>query len=118
MPTYPGMEILNLGAMGMEPPTEFQERHKVKTKKKEKKETVSRVGTKLFAFAQKQIAIANKFAFSPFQSVAAETVSCSSETISESYGIPLGVYVAAVSDTGAAYKAGIKQGDIITRVCL
>ena len=24
MPTYPGMEILNLGAMGMEPPTEFQ----------------------------------------------------------------------------------------------
>ncbi len=39
MPTYPGMEILNLGAMGMEPPTEFQERHKVKTKKKEKKET-------------------------------------------------------------------------------
>ncbi len=39
MPTYPGMEILNLGAMGMEPPTEFQERHKVKTKKKEKRET-------------------------------------------------------------------------------
>lgn len=37
MPTYPGMEILNLGAMGMEPPTEFQERHKVKTKKKEKR---------------------------------------------------------------------------------
>ncbi len=39
MPTYPGMEILNLGVMGMEPPTEFQERHKVKTKKKEKRET-------------------------------------------------------------------------------
>lgn len=39
MPSYPGMEILNLGAMGMEPPAEFQERHKVKTKKKEKKET-------------------------------------------------------------------------------
>ncbi len=27
-----------------------------------------------------------------------------------------GVYVAAVSDTGAAYKAGIKQGDIITKI--
>lgn len=39
-----------------------------------------------------------------------------SETISKSYGIPLGVYVAAVSDTGAAYKAGIKQGDIITKI--
>ncbi len=38
MPQIPGMEIINLGAMGMEPPTEFQERHKVKTKKKEKKE--------------------------------------------------------------------------------
>lgn len=37
MPTYPGMEFLNLGAMGVEPPAEFQERHKVKTKKKEKK---------------------------------------------------------------------------------
>lgn len=39
MPSYPGMEFVNLGAMGMEPPSEFQERHKVKTKKKEKKET-------------------------------------------------------------------------------
>lgn len=39
MPTYPGMDFINLGAMGMEPPMEFQERHKVKTKKKEKKET-------------------------------------------------------------------------------
>lgn len=39
-----------------------------------------------------------------------------SETVSESYGIPLGVYVVAVSDTGAAYKAGIKQGDIITKI--
>lgn len=41
MPNYPGMpniEFLNLGSMGLEPPTEFQERHKVKTKKKEKKE--------------------------------------------------------------------------------
>lgn len=26
------------------------------------------------------------------------------------------MYVAAVSDTGAAYKAGIKQGDVITKI--
>ncbi len=38
------------------------------------------------------------------------------ETVSETYGIPVGVYVAAVSDTGAAYKAGIKQGDVITAI--
>lgn len=38
MPQIPGMEFINLGAMGMEPPSEFQERHKVKKKKKEKKE--------------------------------------------------------------------------------
>ena len=38
------------------------------------------------------------------------------ETVSQSYGLPVGVYVAAVSDTGAAYKAGIKQGDVITRI--
>ncbi len=36
------------------------------------------------------------------------------ETTSSTYGIPVGVYVKAVSDTGAAYKAGIKQGDVIT----
>lgn len=39
-----------------------------------------------------------------------------SESVSEAYGIPVGVYVAAVSDTGAAYKAGIKQGDVITKI--
>lgn len=39
-----------------------------------------------------------------------------SETVSKSYGIPVGVYVRAISDTGAAYKAGIKQGDIITKI--
>ncbi len=39
-----------------------------------------------------------------------------SESVSKSYGIPVGVYVAAVSDTGAAYKAGIKQGDVITKI--
>ena len=38
MPQIPGMEFINLGAMGMEPPTEFQQRHQVKKKKKEKKE--------------------------------------------------------------------------------
>lgn len=39
-----------------------------------------------------------------------------SASVSEAYGIPEGVYVAAVSDTGAAYKAGIKQGDVITKI--
>lgn len=39
MPQFPGMEVINLGSMGMEPPSEFQQRHAVKTKKKKKKET-------------------------------------------------------------------------------
>lgn len=39
MPMYPGMDLMNLGSMGVETPEDFQERHKVKTKKKEKKET-------------------------------------------------------------------------------
>jgi ATP-dependent Clp protease ATP-binding subunit ClpX len=39
MPQFPGMEFINLGSMGMEAPEDFQQRHKVKTKKKEKKET-------------------------------------------------------------------------------
>ncbi len=39
-----------------------------------------------------------------------------SETVSEAYGIPVGVYVSVVSDTGAAYKAGIKQGDVIVAI--
>lgn len=38
MPQMPGMEFINIGSMGMEPPMEFQQRHAVKTKKKEKKE--------------------------------------------------------------------------------
>lgn len=38
MPSFPGMEFINLSPMGMEPPSEFQERHRVKSKKKEKKE--------------------------------------------------------------------------------
>ncbi len=36
--------------------------------------------------------------------------------VNEAYGIPEGVYVVAVSDTGAAYKAGIKEGDVITKI--
>ena len=39
-----------------------------------------------------------------------------SDSVSKAYGIPIGVYVAAVSDTGAAYKAGIKRGDVITKI--
>ena len=38
-PMFPGMDIINLGSMGMEAPDEFQEKHKVKTKKKKNKET-------------------------------------------------------------------------------
>ena len=38
------------------------------------------------------------------------------ESENKAYGIPIGVYVRAVSDTGAAYKAGIKQGDVITKI--
>lgn len=38
------------------------------------------------------------------------------DTLSKTYGFPTGVYVASVSNTGAAYKAGIKQGDIITKI--
>ena len=38
------------------------------------------------------------------------------EDVSKAYGIPVGVYVASISDTGAAYKAGIKEGDVITKI--
>lgn len=38
IPGFPGMEFINLTPMGMEPPSEFQERHRVKSKKKEKRE--------------------------------------------------------------------------------
>lgn len=38
------------------------------------------------------------------------------ETAVEMYGIPSGVYVSEVYDGGAAAKAGIKQGDIITAI--
>ena len=32
------------------------------------------------------------------------------------YNMPEGVYVTGISDTGAAYKAGILQGDVITKI--
>lgn len=38
------------------------------------------------------------------------------DSVNEAYGIPVGVYVVSVSETGAAKKAGIKQGDIITKI--
>ncbi len=37
MPNFPGMEFMNLAGMGAETPSEFQKRHAVKEKKKEKK---------------------------------------------------------------------------------
>jgi len=39
MPPFMGMDMLNFGSYGMEQPSEFQERHSVKKKKKEKKES-------------------------------------------------------------------------------
>jgi serine protease Do len=39
-----------------------------------------------------------------------------SDSVSEYYGIPVGVYVVSVSENGAAAKAGIKQGDVITKI--
>ena len=36
--------------------------------------------------------------------------------MNKAYGIPVGVYVVSVSETGAAKKAGIQQGDIITKI--
>jgi serine protease Do len=38
------------------------------------------------------------------------------ESLSQAYGLPVGVFVSAVSDNGAAKQAGIKQGDIITKI--
>ncbi len=38
VPNFPGMEFMNLASMGAETPSEFQKRHAVKEKKKEKKE--------------------------------------------------------------------------------
>lgn len=39
-----------------------------------------------------------------------------SDSVSKYYGIPVGVYVTSVSENGAAYKAGMKQGDVITKI--
>lgn len=38
------------------------------------------------------------------------------EEVSEAYGFPIGIYISEVSESGAAKKAGIKQGDIITKI--
>lgn len=38
------------------------------------------------------------------------------EEISKAYGFPVGVYVSEVSESGAAKSAGIKQGDVITKI--
>lgn len=38
------------------------------------------------------------------------------DSVSKYYGIPVGVYVTTVSENGAAYKAGMKQGDVITKI--
>ena len=38
------------------------------------------------------------------------------EAASKQYNIPEGVYVKSLSDTGAAYKSGIQQGDVITAI--
>lgn len=38
------------------------------------------------------------------------------DSVSRYYGIPVGVYVTSVSENGAAYKAGMKQGDVITKI--
>ena len=40
MPSFPGMDMMNLGSMGLEPPNEFQERHQVKTKKKKNRKKI------------------------------------------------------------------------------
>lgn len=39
-----------------------------------------------------------------------------SEDLSEAYGFPAGVYISEVADNGAAKNAGMKQGDIITKI--
>lgn len=39
-----------------------------------------------------------------------------SDSVSRYYGIPVGVYVTTVSENGAAQKAGMKQGDVITKI--
>ncbi len=38
------------------------------------------------------------------------------DEVSEAYGFPNGIYISEVSESGAAKKAGIKQGDIITKI--
>ncbi|MCI8364692.1 MAG: PDZ domain-containing protein [Eubacterium sp.] len=39
-----------------------------------------------------------------------------SEEVSKAYGFPIGIYISEVSESGAAKDAGIKQGDVITKI--
>ena len=45
-------------------------------------------------------------------------ISCQdvTETVSQMYNLPVGVYVTTVSEHSAADKAGLKTGDVITAV--
>jgi serine protease Do len=49
----------------------------------------------------------------PLLGISAQEVS---EEISSMYGIPVGVYIVEVSSDGAAAKAGIKKGDVLTKL--
>ena len=39
-----------------------------------------------------------------------------SEEVSKSYGMPVGIYVVEVGKSGSAYDAGVKVGDVITKI--
>ncbi|MDD6208668.1 MAG: trypsin-like peptidase domain-containing protein [Clostridiales bacterium] len=39
-----------------------------------------------------------------------------SESLSQAYNMPVGVYIGEVSESGAAKEAGLKKGDIITKI--
>ena len=39
-----------------------------------------------------------------------------SDSVSEAYGIPVGVYVSEVSDSGAAKSSRYQEGDVITKI--
>ena len=38
------------------------------------------------------------------------------KAIEEEFGVTSGIYVASVSDNGGAKKAGLKEGDVITKI--
>ena len=39
-----------------------------------------------------------------------------SESVSQAYNMPIGAYIISVSEGGAAAKAGLKTGDVITGI--